>query len=111
MTDLPQHDSAALESLLASLQPADRMRAFYQARLGRVWQYDQEHHSELERTLDAYFAAGRSLSGTAQRLKTHRNTVLYRLRRIEELVDGSLRDPHLGLELQVALRIRAALAD
>jgi DNA-binding PucR family transcriptional regulator len=104
-----QERARALDDLLASLGPADEMRAFYESRLGRLQEYDAAHGAQLIQTLDAYFAAGRSLSAAAERLKTHRNTVLYRLRRIEGLVQARLRDPGVELELQVALRIQAAL--
>ena len=109
MADPRPEGPAALDDLLANLGPADRMRAFYEARLGRLQEYDERHGAQLIPTLDAYFAAGRSLSAAAERLRTHRNTVLYRLRRIEDLVQLRLRDPQVELELQVALRIQAAL--
>ena len=99
-----------LESLLAGLGPPERMRAFYEARLGALRDYDRERNAQLVETLSAYFAAGRSLAGTAQLLNKHRNTVLYRLRLIEEVAGVDLRDPQVALELQVALRIKAALA-
>ncbi|MGH2351063.1 MAG: PucR family transcriptional regulator [Chloroflexota bacterium] len=102
-------DPVAIEVLLASLGPAEQMHAFYESRLGPLREYDRAHGAHLIQTLDAYFAAGRSLSAAAARLRTHRNTVLYRLRRIEELVQAKLRDPQVDLELQVALRIAAAL--
>lgn len=44
-----------------------------------------EGHPELIRTLEAYLQAGLSLKGTAYRLGLHPNTVLYRLRRVQEL--------------------------
>jgi DNA-binding PucR family transcriptional regulator len=98
-----------LDALLASLGPTDRLRAFSESRLGRLREYDRLHGAQLVQTLAAYFAAGRSLSATAERLHTHRNTVLYRLHRIEELTKAKLRDPAIELELQVALRIAATL--
>ncbi len=99
-----------LESLLATLGPADRLQSFVDARLGPVREYDQAHKGRLIETLTAYFASGRSLAGTAQRLRTHRNTVLYRLRRVEQLAGIDLSDPQTELELQVALHIAAALS-
>jgi DNA-binding PucR family transcriptional regulator len=106
----PPPGTADLEALLASLGPADQMRAFCEARLGALRDYDRAHGAELVRTLDAYFASGRSLTAAARRLRTHRNTVLYRLRRIEALAQVELRNPQVDLELQVALRIAAALS-
>jgi DNA-binding PucR family transcriptional regulator len=98
-----------LESLLAALGPPERMRAFYEARLGPLREYDRIHNAHLVATLGAYFACGRSLAGAAQYLNKHRNTVLYRLRLIEEVTGIDLRDPQTELELQVALHIAAAL--
>ena len=98
-----------LEEFLAGLGPQERLRAFYESRLGRLRAYDEAHGAQLVETLGAYFAAGRSLAGTAQQVGAHRNTVLYRLRRIEDLMRVDLRDPRVELELQVALRIGAAL--
>jgi DNA-binding PucR family transcriptional regulator len=87
------------------------MRDFLEAQLGSLRDYDHAHGARLIDTLDAYYASGRSLSGTARRLNAHRNTVLYRLRRIQELVDIDLHDPAVELELRVALQLRAAIAD
>ncbi len=104
MTTVPD-----LDSLLATLQPAERMHAFHEARLGGLRAYDRYHRAQLVETLAAYYASGRSLVGTAQLLHKHRNTILYRLRLIEEVAGVDLRDPQVELELQVALRIAAAL--
>jgi len=65
--------------------------------------------AQLVEQLAAYFAAGRSLAGTVQLLGTHRNTVLYRLSRIQQVLGADLRDPEQRLELHVALKGRAVL--
>jgi DNA-binding PucR family transcriptional regulator len=101
--------AASLEALLAQLGPAQHMLDFYESRLGALREYDARHRADLIRTLEAYFSSGGSLAATAGVLRTHRNTVLYRLRRIEALSRARLRDPQVALELQVALRIGAAL--
>ena len=95
---------ASLEALLASLGPADQLRAFYEARLGALTEYDRTHGGALVQTLDAYFAAGRSLSAAARRLSTHRNTVRYRLRRFEELTGMNLRHVDDLVQIWWALR-------
>jgi DNA-binding PucR family transcriptional regulator len=109
MTSAGPATATPLDQLLAQLAHTEQMRAFSEARLGRVREYDRAHGAQLMRTLDAYFAAGRSLSAAAARLHTHRNTVLYRLRRIEALTQARLRDPRVELELQLALRIAVFL--
>ena len=61
---------------------------------------------ELLRSADAYFATGRHLKMTAAELGVHRNTLKYRLHRIEQLLGGSLDDPGWALRLQLALQLR-----
>ncbi len=48
-------------------------------------EYDRERRSDLVRTLRIYFAAGANASEAADRLFLHRNSMLYRLARIEKL--------------------------
>ena len=46
----------------------------------------------------------------ARDLNVHRNTLIYRLERIQELLGGAnLEDPAMRLNVQLALKIRAAL--
>ncbi|KIQ18872.1 PucR family transcriptional regulator [Rhodococcus sp. MEB064] len=55
-------------------------------------------------TLDAWFASGGSTTAAADALHYHRNTVLYRLRRIHELTGRDHTDPAHAAELYVGLR-------
>jgi DNA-binding PucR family transcriptional regulator len=109
--DVPVTRQSGLDALLSELQPVERMRAFCETQLGPLRTYDRVHGADLVRTLDAYFTSGGSPSATARALGTHRNTVLYRLRRIEDLSNARLHDPLVSLQLQLALRIAATLDD
>lgn len=66
-------------------------------------QHDRERASFLIRTLHAYFASGESVSGAAERLFLHRNSVPYRLDRISELTGLDWRDPQARLALKLGL--------
>lgn len=55
-------------------------------------------------TLAAWFDAAGSVEGTAKALYCHRNTVRYRLRRIEELTGLQLSDPRDASQLYLAIR-------
>lgn len=65
--------------------------------------YDAEHQSDLLPSLRAYLDQGGSLVDGATVLYIHRNTLLHRLKRIEELLDLDLRDPFTRLNLHVAV--------
>jgi sugar diacid utilization regulator len=96
--------------LLLALQDAPELRDFYDDVLGPLLTYDRQRRSELVQTLEAYLDAGNSPSETAVRLHLHRNTVLYRLRRIRELLGRDPDDPEHRLALHVALRAQVVLA-
>jgi sugar diacid utilization regulator len=60
--------------------------------------------SELLRTLRAYLESRGRASAVAQELGIHRNTLRYRLHRIEELLHVELDDPSTQLVLQLLVR-------
>jgi purine catabolism regulator len=61
-------------------------------------------------TLEAFFACHGSPTDMATRLHLHRNTVMYRLRRIEEIGQIDLNDADTRLNLHLCLRIADVLS-
>jgi DNA-binding PucR family transcriptional regulator len=66
-------------------------------------EHDRERRSDLVRTLRAYFAAGSNASEAADRMFLHRNSMLYRLERIQKLTGLDLKDPGASLALRLGL--------
>ncbi|TMD88149.1 MAG: hypothetical protein E6I78_01445 [Chloroflexi bacterium] len=79
-----------LYRLLYALQPLPEMRAFRDDALARLRAKDRA--GVLLQTLGAYLATNGSPTDAADRLHLHRNTVLYRLGRIEDLLGVDLRN-------------------
>jgi DNA-binding PucR family transcriptional regulator len=66
--------------------------------------YDTKRRdSHLVRTLKVFFSSNANASETADELLLHRNSVLYRLARIQELTGLDLQDPRARLALQLGL--------
>ena len=63
------------------------------------------HDSTYIETLEGFFRCNGNLSEMARTMHFHRNSLLYRLNRIESLLGRSLEDPELRLSLQIALKI------
>lgn len=96
--------------LIFHLADNPELRAFQRDVLGALEAADAARRSEFIRTLDAFLRAGGNHMRAARDLNVHRNTLIYRLERIQELLGGSsLEDPETRLNLQLALKIRAAL--
>ncbi|MGI9147702.1 MAG: helix-turn-helix domain-containing protein [Chloroflexota bacterium] len=96
--------------LIFHLADNPELRAFQRDVLGPLEVSDAARRSEFVRTLDAFLQAGGNHMRAARDLNVHRNTLIYRLERIQELLGGSnLEHPETRLNLQLALKIRAAL--
>jgi len=65
--------------------------------------YDRDHNSDLVRTLSVFFAANANSSEAADRLYLHRNSLPYRLSRIQDLTGLDLKDHRARLALQLGL--------
>ncbi len=77
--------------------------------LARLETYDLEHQSNLVETLDCWLAQFGDVSATAELLHVHKNTLRYRLRRIEEVGGIALHDAEARFELMLEFRVRRSL--
>jgi sugar diacid utilization regulator/GAF domain-containing protein len=95
-----------LSALLLETGTPDALRRFAADVLHTVAEHEERHGGDLLATLRAWLSAGCSTAAAADALVVHRNTVTYRLGRIEQLTGRSLRDNRVRLELELALTIR-----
>jgi DNA-binding PucR family transcriptional regulator len=70
--------------------------------LPKLASYDTENGTNLELTLHTYLKNSCSTTDTAKALYLHRNSVIYRLRRIEELCDIDLDDTDTRFRLRLS---------
>ena len=95
-----------LSALLLETGTPDALRRFAATVLQEVEAHEERYGGDLLATLRAWLTAGCSTAAAAAALVVHRNTVTYRLGRIEQLTGRTLRDSSVRLELQLALTIR-----
>ena len=99
------HDKLGLLYLLSML-PENEVTANFCSRYVKPLRiYDQVHGSCLILTLQTYLNTNCSKSDTAKQLYTHYNTVVYRLSRVEKLLDLSLNDVETQLMLRIAFKL------
>jgi purine catabolism regulator len=95
--------------LLLELRDSSELHSFYHETLGTLIEHDRNNSGELLQTLEGYFAALGNLHQAAELLHIHRNTLIYRLRRIGEISGLSLKRAEDVLALQIALRAHRIL--
>ncbi len=91
--------------LLARLSGDDEACEFCSQYLGRLIEYDSKRKGELLRTLSCYLANSGNVSATARTLHLHRQSLIYRLERIEQLTGLSLQDAQDRFVLELGLRL------
>lgn len=73
--------------------------------------YDDEHHTDFYETLRIYLKKERNIAETARTLHLHRNTLLYRLKRLGELVPDDLNNDEVRLHLLLSFEIAQKYED
>lgn len=96
--------------LLVRLREAPELWAFYRETLAKLVDYDRRQHADLIKTLEAYFNHLGNLRATSEALHVHRNTLLYRLERIQEISGSDLDNADEHFALWLALRAHRILA-
>ncbi|WP_414151545.1 PucR family transcriptional regulator [Acetobacterium carbinolicum] len=74
--------------------------------LKKIEEYDNVNGTLLKESLEAYLESGRNIQKAAERLYMHKNTLYYRLKRIEDFFNLDLNDENLCFNLQFSLRMK-----
>jgi hypothetical protein len=91
-----QHSSVALAGML--IDRREDVRRWAQRVLGELAR-DDESMARLRETLQVFFEANGSYNDAAARMHVHKNTVLYRVRKAEELLGRPITDGRLSIEM------------
>ena len=109
-TDTPLYiGDLGVYQLILSLSDREKLSDFCDKTLGTLTDYDMRQNADLIKTLEAFFNCHGNLSQTAEVLIVHRNTLLYRMNRINEIAAIDLNRPETRLALHLALTIRRLL--
>ena len=79
--------------------------------LMRLRRYDERHGTDFYNTLYQYLLAERNVVATAKALFIHRNSMIYRLQRIHQLLDVNLDDPNMRLYLLLSYQIDRCMSN
>ena len=89
--------------LLNEIKNVPAAKAFSDLYLQPLLDYDTENSGELLKTLDAFFANNCNLRKTAESLYVHKNSVIYRINKIEQMTGLDLSNSSDKFNMQLGL--------
>ncbi len=103
-----QYTDLGVHKLLLELD-GPILEAYYQDTIGPLADYDKAHNMELVNTLLSYLQESGNAMQTAKKLFIHKNTLAYRLQKIEKITGKNLAGMHDRVTLQMGLIIGSYL--
>jgi hypothetical protein len=97
-------DDLGVAALLFQFDDHSDLEQFVDRWIGPLVAYDETHGTQLTETLRVLFET-RSFRDASEALFVHKSTLKYRIKRINELLEGDYQDSETFFNLQVALRI------
>jgi len=98
------YDDYAIYHIAKVCSQSVDLRLFCQPKLYALMDYDEEHNTSFTSSLDAYLKHSRNITETAKALHLHRNSMIYHLKRIEEIMGFSLADSNTLLHIELSFR-------
>ncbi len=95
--------------MLMGVEDRDIMVDYYEHTLKPLAEYDNINGSDLCLTLRTYLKNNGSVKDTADELFVHRNTINYKLNKIEELLGVEMSSTQARTELTLALALQDIL--
>ena len=95
--------------LLTEIENTELLKQYYIDTLGRLEQYDVQNNSDFMEILYTFLQEDGSYIQTASRLFMHRNTLLYKINKIHEILKADLSDPRVRFEINLGFMVKKLL--
>ncbi|OZG69664.1 PucR family transcriptional regulator [Bifidobacterium eulemuris] len=103
------YDDAGSDKLLLSVNDPEILADYYDTTIGPLAKHDQLNGGDLVETLRNYLAFSGSIKETSERMFVHRNTVSYKLGKIQDLLGVNLSDFRTREEMSIGFRVKELL--
>lgn len=107
--DAVSYHNLGISRLFLTMDDIEIMREFYGEVLEPLVKYDELNHTDFVGFLRSYFTHGGSVRETAEGMYLHRNSINYKLRKIEEILNCNFSDINTKAQLLIALKLMELL--
>jgi purine catabolism regulator len=98
------YEDLIVYNLISAGNDQENIISFFQTNLGELYKLDKTTGTDYLKTLEAYFNANCNISLAAKEAFIHRNTFIYRIEKIKELLKNNLKNADQNFNYQFALK-------
>lgn len=99
------YEKIGIMRLLLNHNTVEDLRQYCNEVLGPLLEYDEKEGTEYVRTLGKYLNCNCNLVATAKALFIHRNTMVYRIEKIQKIINNNINDVSARIEYLNAIQI------
>jgi predicted CopG family antitoxin len=92
--------------ILTEIDNISLLRVYYDNTVGKLEKYDEQNHSDLANIFYTFLQENGNCTQTSQKLYLHRNTLMYKITKIQELIKRDLSDTRVRLEFYMGYLIK-----
>lgn len=96
--------------LLSVTAQRSKLPLLYIEQLDRLMEYDERHHSNNIMLLRVLLESERNITAVSKKMHLHRNSVLYRVDKIEHMLNLPLDDPDVRMHLLLSFKAMDLIA-
>lgn len=104
------YEEIGIYKLFFEINNKEIIKQFYSTMLNDLIDYDNKNSTKLVDTLEVYIDKNCNLIQAADKLFIHKNTLKYRIKRIDDILNCDLRDMDVLLNLSVAFKAKKFIA-
>lgn len=100
------YDDMGIYQILLGVEDPTVLKVYYEKTLKRIEEYDRVNHTDYYHVLSVYLQCQCSVRDTADHLFMHRNSVRYKINKIEEFLHIDLKSQLARTEMMIAFLIK-----
>lgn len=104
--EIKSYSQMGIGRMLLNLKHMDSLDEYYADTIHPLDEYDEANGGNLVETLECYMLHNGSVQDTAEEMYVHRNTVNYKLKKIEAILDINLTEFEVRNQLMTGLLVK-----